>query len=373
MNRARRSGCGVRGVMPSADAGAKAGVRREIIAAGVALLALILPPLAALAQTRVGELTIHSGDVPRRLAGYGLVVGLDGTGDRSFGGFRSGTPTVRSVMNLLRRFDIEVPPDQLRLRNVAAVLITAEVSPYLRSGGRFEVQVAALGDAVSLRGGVLWITPLVADPGQPPVATAQGPILVATDGAPSVALARRGNSARIVQGGVLEVDPEPLAHGESRLLLKIPDLATAARIAVAVNAAFGAGTAKVADPGAVELTAARDSTRDLPTFLAAVDTLAVDAPEPARIVIDSRDGTVVAGASVRVGSAVVSHRGITLEIGDHAPMPGAPTSLVRVASRTSVADVATGLHAAGARPEDIAAIFEALERAGALTAEVVIR
>ena len=115
------------------------------------LLALALAAPAARAQVRVGDLTRRAGDVPRRLVGYGLVTGLDGTGDRSFGGWRSNTPTVRSVVNLLRRFGVEVPPDQLRLRNVAAVTVTAEVSPYLRTGGRFEVQVSALGDATSLR------------------------------------------------------------------------------------------------------------------------------------------------------------------------------------------------------------------------------
>ena len=150
----------------------------RIAALALALLGLPALPAPAVAANaaRIGDLTVHHGDVPRRLVGYGLVVGLDGTGDRSFGGLHDATPTVRSVVNLLRRFSIEVPPERLRLRNVAAVLVTAEVSPYLRAGGRFEVQVSALGDATSLRGGVLWITPLVTDPNQPPAATAQGPL-----------------------------------------------------------------------------------------------------------------------------------------------------------------------------------------------------
>jgi flagellar P-ring protein FlgI len=329
---------------------------------------------SATAQIRVSDLTRHAGEVPRRLVGYGLIVGLDGTGDRSFGNSRSTTPTVRSVTNLLRRFDIEVPSEQLRLRNVAAVLITAEVSPWLRAGGRFEVQVAALSDASSLRGGVLWMTPLVTDPGQPPVATAQGPVLVANEGATGSASFRRGNSARIAQGGVLEVDPSPVAAGPARLLLREPDLGAATRVASAVNAALGPNTAKVSDPGAIELTAPANAAADLPGFLASVDTVRVDAPEPDRIVIDSRSGTVVAGAGVRVAPAVVSHRGITLEIGNGTPTAGgAGNGLVHMGARASVADVAAGLHAAGARAEDIAAIFEALERAGALTAALVVR
>ena len=337
-------------------------------------LAGLLAPLPAGAQVTVGTLTRHDGDLPRRLAGYGLVVGLDGSGDRSFGGARGSTPTVRSVLNLLRRFDIEVPSEQLRLRNVAAVLVTAEVSPWLRSGGRFEVQIAALGDATSLRGGVLWMTPMVTDPGQPPVGTAQGPVLVANDPTATGAYARRGNSGRIAEGGVLEVDPDPVLADGARLLLRNPDLQTATLIAAAVNAAVAPGTAKVIDPGVVQLAPPANRSADLPGFLAAVDAVSLTPPEPARIVIDSRDGTVVAGADVRLGAAVVSHRGITLQIGaTAAPASAGPTDLVRLAPHASVADVAAGLHAAGARAEDIAAIFEALEKAGALTAEVIVR
>jgi flagellar P-ring protein precursor FlgI len=367
-----RPGCNDSGT-PAPLAATVASLHRRSPVALAGTIAAILLALAApaLAQTRVGDLTHHAGEIPQRLSGYGLVVGLDGTGDRSFGGYRSGTATVRSVVNLLRRFDIEVPADHLRLRNVAAVLVTAEVSPYLRAGGRFEVQVAALGDAASLRGGVLWITPLVLDPGQPPIATAQGPILVPNEGA-VIGMARRGNSARIAEGGVLEIDPPP-AVSQPRLLLTEPQLATATRIATAVNAVFGAGTARVTDPGAIELAPDTASVRDLPGFLAMIDTVLVDAPPPARIVIDSRTGTVVAGAAVRVSAAVVSHRGITLEIGNSTPVPSPPNGLVRVDARSSVADVAAGLHAAGARAEDMAAIFEALERAGALSAPLVIR
>ena len=140
-------------------------------------LVVASPPcgVSGRAHARTLVPTTRAARVPRRLVGYGLVVGLEGTGDRSFGGFAGETPTVRSIVNLLKRFNVVVPPQAMISRNVAAVLVTAEASPYLRSGGRFEVQVSSLGDATSLRGGVLWITPLVGDPNQPPVATAQGP------------------------------------------------------------------------------------------------------------------------------------------------------------------------------------------------------
>ena len=344
-------------------------------------LALVLLALAASTPggvahaARIRDLASRPGDVPRRLVGYGLVVGLAGSGDRSFGGVYSSTPTVRSVVNLLRRFQIEIPPERLRVRNVAAVLVTAEVSPYLRAGGRFEVQVSALGDATSLRGGVLWMTPLVSDVGQASVATAQGALFVATDEETRSLLARGGNAGRIPQGGILEVDPPPVAVSSPRLLLRQPDLVTARQVAQAVRTAYGDSAARVEDPGAVTLNPPRGSAENVNEFLAAVDTLPVTMEGPARIVIDRRDGTVVAGGNVRIGTAVISHRGITLQIGGTpAPAAGAnPTGLVRVDAQASVEDVAAGLHAAGAQSADLVSIFEALQAAGALQAQVVVR
>jgi flagellar P-ring protein precursor FlgI len=366
-------------------------MRRLLTTLGALSLALSAP-LAAQAS-RISDLTVRTGEVPRRLVGYGIVTGLDGTGDRSFGGFNNETPTVHSVVNLLQRFGVRVPPDQLQPRNVAAVLVTAEVSPYLRAGGRFEIQVSSLGDAISLRGGVLWITPLVTDPNQPPVATAQGPLLVSNDDV-GRSQARRGNSARVPDGGVIEVDPPPsaIAAGSPRLLLRRPDLGVASRIAAAINT-MRPGSAKVEDPGAVGLILGQGAADSLMGFLAAIDTLAVAQGAPARIVINGRDGTVVAGGDVRVGPASVSHRGLTLRIGGPqapatpaapapAPAPGqsaagqppAPGSAVlALASGTTVQDIAAGLHAAGATAQEISAIFDALRDVGAVTAEVAVR
>ncbi|MEO8199978.1 MAG: flagellar basal body P-ring protein FlgI [Gemmatimonadota bacterium] len=340
-------------------------------------LALLLPgPLAAQQSVSVGDLTFRPGDTPRRLVGYGLVIGLDGSGDRSFGTNAGGTITVRSVVNLLRRFNVEVPPERLRLRNVAVVLVTAEVSPYLRTGGRFEVQVASLGDATSLRGGVLWMTPMVTDPNQPPVATAQGPIFLddTREDRRSQGFGSQVNAGRIAQGGLLEVDPPvDVAGSDLRLIMRTPDLATASHIADAVKAAYGDSAAIVVDPGAIALRLPATET-NAPRFLTSVDTLKVNVMAPARIVIDSRQGTVVAGGDVRVGAAVVSHRGITLQVGGTGTPSATPASgLLHVGAESSVQDIAAGLHAVGASAEEIAAIFESLLAAGALRAEVVIR
>ena len=148
----------------------------------VAAASLLLPALArAQGEVKIRDITSPEGALPVRLVGYGLVVGLDGTGDRAIGGQTAGQ-TVSGVINILRRFNIEVPADLIRMRNVAAVLVTAEVSPFLRSSGRFEVHVSSMGDARSLKGGVLYMTPLVADPNGPPLATAQGAILISEGG-----------------------------------------------------------------------------------------------------------------------------------------------------------------------------------------------
>ena len=343
------------------------------LAAGALIAASTLIAAApASATERIGDLTAHEGDVPMRLVGYGLVVGLDGSGDRSFGYGTSNTPTVRSVVNLLRRFDIEVPAEQLRLRDVAAVMVTAEASPYLRAGGRFEVSVSAMGDATSLRGGVLWITPLVTDPDQPAVATAQGAVYVTPeDREHSYYGGRHANAGRIADGGVMESNDHAPAIGR-RLLLNHPDFSTATRIAGAVNQAYGAGTARVEDPGSVALAPRGTSADSLAAFLAGVDTLTLEVSVASRVVIDGHDGTVVAGGDTRVGAATVSHHGFTLDVGG-TPPAAAATGLVRVDARSTVQDVAAGLHAAGARPDEIAAIFEALVAAGALTSQLVVR
>ena len=336
-------------------------------------LASLAPGAAAQTVARVRDLTSHAGDVPRRLVGYGLVVGLDGTGDRNHGWSRSETPTVRSIVNLLRRFHVEVPPEQLRPRNVAAVLVSAEVSPYLGTGGRFQVQVGALGDATSLRGGQLWITPLVTDPNEPPVATAQGSIYVPTDDTRGY-YAGRSNSGRIPDGGILEADLPAAAPEGTRLLLRRPDLGTASRIAGAVNAAFGASVAKVENPGSVSLAPPAEPSADRMAFLAAVDTVLVTTLPVARVIIDAREGTVVAGGRLRVGPAAVTHHGVTLEVGGGRAAPGGSVQgLVRVDAGATLQDVAAGLHAAGLKPQEMAAVLEALRAAGALEAEVIIQ
>ena len=332
-------------------------------------------PSLALAQNdvKIRDLTAQEGAMPVRLVGYGLAVGLDGTGDRAIGGQTAG-PTVQGVINTLRRFNIEVPPDLIRMRNVAAVLVTAEVSPYLRAGGRFEIHVSSMGDARSLRGGVLYMTPLVADANGPALASAQGALMVSDGGATSRYALTHETTARIPTGGVLEADlPRPTIAAVSRLLLREPDLGMATRIATAINSAMGEKTAIVEDEGAVIVTLA-DSVQQKPVAMAKIRDLAVASEVRPRLVIDGRDGTVVAGGDMVVGAATVSHGAITLAIGqladnDTAAIPGS----VRLPAGIPVQRVATALHAVQTPVNEIAAIFAALREIGAITAEVVVR
>lgn len=333
-----------------------------------AVLILLSALPAAGQDVRIRDLTVTEQDVPVRLMGYGLVVGLDGTGDRVIGGFSSGH-TVRSVANLLRNFGVEVPENVLRTRNVAAVLVTAETSPYLRPGGRFDVQVASVGDATSLRGGVLWMTPLQWDLGSAPVATAQGPLLM-SDVSMAVG-APLETSANLPDAGLLEQAlPRPDYQFSNRLLLRHPDIQTASGIAQAVNAALGDGTANVEDPGSVVLNIPAD--QDRVAAMAEIADLSATPSRRARVVIDSRSGSVVAGGDVLVGEAVVSHGGLTLSIGGAANGEILPGDL-RVQPGASIQEVAAALHAVAAPPETVAAVFNSLRQVGAIAAEVTVR
>ena len=345
---------------------------RQVLAWLCMLGALIVAAREVHAQdARVRDLVLNDPVPPMRLMGYGLVTGLSGTGDR-VSGIAGAAQTVTSIVNLLRRFDVEVPAELLRTKNVAAVLVTAEVSPYLRPGGRFEVRVSSVGDASSLRGGVLWMTPLVADAGQRPVAGAQGALLLS----PSAMVRTSGeptNTARIPDGGVLEADiPHPALSASNKLLLREPDLGTATRIAAAIDSVFATpGTAHVDDPGSITISP-KDTGSSFASTLARIRDVRLRADRAARVVIDARDGTVVAGGDLLVGEAVVSHAGVTLTVGAVADTSRIRGD-VRVAPGTSVQRIASALHAIQTSPGEIAAIFEGLRSVGALTAEIVVR
>ncbi|MFN8571745.1 MAG: flagellar basal body P-ring protein FlgI [Gemmatimonadaceae bacterium] len=350
--------------------------RRRSLGVAVATVLLLTPAPASLPAQGVPihDLVIADQNVPVRLVGYGLVTGLSGTGDQTSTGRTSGH-TVQSVANLLKRFDITVPPELLRTRNVAAVLVTAEVSPYLRAGGRFEVQVSSVGDARSLRGGVLWMTPLIAEAGGQAIATAQGNVVV--DDQPMSTRRRYAyieGSARIASGGVVETDlPRPKQGTSTRLLLREPDIGTASRIAAVIDSVVGKDAAKVEDPGSVALTL-KDG--EAAAQLATINGLRVEPTRTGRIVIDTRQGTVVAGGDLTLGPGVVSVGGITLTIGRVNPADStrkAEPGALRLQTGATVQDLAAALQSVRTPAAQVAQIFEALRQAGAISAEVVAR
>ncbi len=358
---------------------ADARTRRVAFICAAFSLAFMLSASLLAAQSRIRDVVLADGAAPVRMVGYGLVAGLDGTGDRGMGGSQSGQ-TVQSIVNLLRRFDITVPGNMLRTRNVAAVLVTAEASAYLRPGGRFDVQIASIGDAPSLRGGVLYMTPLVAEVGGTPIATAQGGVVLSegsdrSGGVRNFAGARVETSARVPSGGVIETELPRANYATvtNALLLREPDLAVATRIAAVIDSALGAGTARVDDPGSVSLTF-KDSTGNARSIaLAKLRDLPIRVVRGAKVIIDGRDGTVVAGGDVTVGEAVVTHGQLTLSIGGGADTSAVSTGEVRLQPGISVQRIASALHGVRSSPSEIAAIFSALREVGAIAAEVVIR
>lgn len=335
-------------------------------------------------QVPVRDLVIADQAVPVRLMGYGLVVGLPNTGDRA--SVRGSQETVQSVANILRRFNVQVPPEWLSTRNVAAVLVTAEVSPYLRPGGRFDVQVSSIGDARSLRGGTLWMTPLVTDVGGAPVGSAQGALLVNLGETPATAGPWRSawgggrstqneTSANVPAGGLVEGDlprAAPDTSDSTRLILRHPDLGTATLIAAAINKELADSVARVDDPGQITLQVKGPASARAAT-LARIAAVRVDPVRSGRIVIDARSGAVVAGGDLTVGEGVASSGDIALRIGAPASDTARLQGQVDLPAGSSVQTLVAALHAVAAPPAQIAALFEALHDVGAITAEVIVR
>lgn len=342
-----------------------------LIALGLALH--LFSAAVATGQTTVRDLTAIEGSVPVRIVGYGIVVGLDGTGDRG-NSSRNGDQTVQSIANILKRFGIEIPASALKTRNSAAVLVTAEVSPYLRTGARFDVTVSSLGDARSLKGGTLWMTPLVTDPNSRSLATAQGSLIL-SEGKSKDRYAVE-TSARIPNGGIVEerVSTESFASS-SRLILKDPNIANASRIAEVINQAIAAGTATVEDPGAI-LLKLPDSI-DRAATIVRIQELSIDAKTPSRIVIDSRDGSVAAGGDITISAATVSHSGVTITIGNGSGttprQQGEATPAVQLNAGVNAQRLAAALQAIQLEAQEIAAIFTALKEVGALQAEIIVK
>ncbi|MBI3304558.1 MAG: flagellar basal body P-ring protein FlgI [Deltaproteobacteria bacterium] len=365
-----------------------------LLATGYWLLGL--PPAPAQA-VRIKDVAQVEGFRTNQLFGYGLVVGLEGTGDRQKTEF-----TVQTLTNLLQDYHIRVSPSDVRVKNVAAVMVTAEVPPYVQPGTRLDVVASSLGDAQSLSGGTLLLTPLKGPDGLV-YAVAQGPLSLgggfSANGIGARVSKNHQTVARVTSGALLErpVPTERLAaEGTVRINLKQPDFTTAQRVAEAINTALPEAVAQPHSPGVVAVTLPPGSRLDPVSFVASLESLEVSPDVAARVVVNERTGTVIMGQNVRLAPVAIAHGGLHItiktELGVSQPQPfsGGQTvvvpdtsivieepknrQLVEIPGGAGVPlkELILALNSLGVTPRDLIAVFEALKEAGALQAELVI-
>lgn len=372
------------------------GIARGVLAATAILALALFLAMPAAASVRVKDLATVEGVREVPLVGYGLVVGLDGTGDG-----RNSMITVRSVRNMLLRFNIEVPQERLVVRNVAAVMVTASLPPFARAGTRIDVTVSSMGDARSLEGGTLLLTPLTDREGTV-YGVAQGAVSIGGFNVETIGGERyRKNYAvvgRVPLGLLIERDaPTTLPQGDNlTLTLKEPDFTSALRIAAAIDSALGQKLAKPLNASTIAVTVPDQFQQSdgMVRLLATIEALEVSPDQVARVVINERTGTVVVGKDVRVAEAIVSHGNLTIQVraipvisqpaafsqGRTVVVPQTMTTvnengkggLMVMEGGATVSDLAQALNTLKVTPRDMISIFQALKQAGALRADLVI-
>ena len=351
---------------------------------------------SASAQVRIKDITDVSGARSNQLIGFGLVVGLDGTGSRS-------TFTQQVAVDMMQRLGVTTqifspsPAESiLRSTNMSAVMVTAEIGPWVRKGGKIDVTVSSMDDARSLQGGQLILTPLKGADGEV-YAVAQGQMSIGGFSASGQAAGiqkNQLNTGRVPNGAMIEKEApgELTKNGKLTLTLRDADFNTARLIAKAINVRFP-GSAEACDPGGVNICLPLDSKKTLSDLIGEIGLLEVKPDAPARIIINERTGTVVAGENVTLSPVAVAHGNLYLRVSETAvasqPNPLAAGStvvtprtqvgaveerarLVVLPKATSVADVARVLNALGVTPRDLISIFQLLKEAGALHAELKV-
>lgn len=342
---------------------------------------------------RIKDIAYINGENSTQVIGYAIVVGLDGTGDSHRTSF-----TIQSISSMLKRFGITVPQNQIKTRNVAAVMVTATISNFLKPGSKFDVNVSSLGDARSLQGGTLLMTPLSGIDGTV-FAMAQGPISVGGYDFDSPTGNRIGRNhvltGRVPLGGILQ---QPLSGGsfntnQLKIYLRNPDLTTASNVSNSINTFFSQDIALAVDPSEITVQVPQDRQQQLVDFLAELESIEVTTDYTAKVVLNERTGTVVAGSSVKIQPVTISHGGLNIAIRSYPVIsqPGAfssgesiffnnmvpyaqqdTTNVVALDAASNVQEVAAALNRLKVSPKDIIAIFQALKESGALTAELVI-
>ncbi|MEM1380813.1 MAG: flagellar basal body P-ring protein FlgI [Pseudomonadota bacterium] len=375
--------------------------RRDLYTKAVVTLATFLSVGALLtgpaAGSRLKDITKIEGVRENQLIGYGLVVGLPGTGDRT----QNALFTEQSLRSMLERFGVALDPERiLQTRNTAAVMVTASLPGFSRGGDRIDVNVSALGDARSLQGGTLLVTPLTAADGNV-YAVAQGQLIISGFQAQGQAGSiSRGvpTAGRIPEGATVERELAfPINDLERvRLILKNPDFTTANRIASAIDARLSGRFAQAIDLATVEVSVPADYTGSVTTMLADLESIDIETDEVARVVVDEGSGTIVIGNNVRISPVAVAHGNITIRVSER-PLPSQPSPFSRVGEtvvvpRTDInveeelgngfqviepnvtlQEVVDGLNAMGVSPRDMISILQTIKASGALQAELVVQ
>jgi flagellar P-ring protein precursor FlgI len=358
-----------------------------------AVLACLGAPARA---ERIKDIATVNGVRTNQLVGYGLVVGLDGTGDQT-----SQAPfTIQSITNMLAKFGITIPANaNPQLKNVAAVTVTAELPPFTKAGQTIDVTVGSIGNASSLRGGNLLMAPLRGVDGQV-YAFAQGSLLVSGFGISgkdgSKISLNVPSSGRIPNGANVEREVPMKFASDAHLVLNLntPDFTTAARVAAGINKMLGAGTADALDAVSIRVAAPVDADQRI-SYLATLEALEIEPGDaPARVIINSRTGTVVISSHVRVTSAAVAHGSLSVTITERSDV-SQPNSFTNGTTATvtprstidvqqadarmflfqagvNLDEIVRAVNQVGAAPGDLVAILEALKQAGALRAELIV-
>ncbi|MFH1625985.1 MAG: flagellar basal body P-ring protein FlgI [Pseudomonadota bacterium] len=357
----------------------------------VALTALVYSanPLWAV---RVKDIADIEGVRPNQLIGYGLVVGLNGSGDKKDTKF-----TVQSLVNMLERMGVAVNSKDVKVKNVAAVVVTASLPSFAKAGSRIDVLVSSLGDATSLQGGTLLLTPLEAADGEI-YAVAQGPISVggfAMEGAGGGVQKNHPTVGRIIEGALVEREVQSNFNEKDSLLITLhnPDFTTVSRLTQAVNNRLAEDVTDSLDARTVRVSVPPRFQGKIVELVASIENLEVTVDTVAKVVLDERTGTVVMGENVRISTIAVSHGNLSIEIKEKTkvsqPLPfssGETTvtpetditvkedkaQLLLVPSSISIGEVVRALNAIGVSPRDLIAIFQAIKAAGALQAVLEI-
>lgn len=367
---------------------------RHMLAAAAMVTSLVAPLTGALgAAARIKDIVDIEGVRENQLVGYGLVVGLNGTGDS----LNNSPFTRQSLQAMLERLGVNTRGESMRTANVAAVMVTANLPPFATQGSRLDVSVSALGDAESLQGGTLLVTPLLGADGEV-YAIAQGSVLIngfKAQGDAASIVSGVPTTGRISAGGLIEreIGFTLGAQRSLRLALRNPDLTTARRVALSINDFIGVPTATPEDPATIRVTLPYGFNGNIVDLLTDIEQLVVETDQPAKIVIDENSGIIVMGQDVRVSGVAVAQSNLTVTIaenpqvvqpeplsfGETAVVPRTDltvdqrdSNLAVIPDSVTLQQLVDGLNALGISPRDLIAILQAIKATGALQAEIEV-